>query len=196
METEITGEEFIETLNLDNFYRLVEISDLQTIRNLCISSQEFNYYCQQERFQTLIQRKVNLLRQEAVLVLINFLKSIIRYKLVIVDFPDEEYSFGGILRNRFIYTLKNKITGHIVTQNLSENEFNEIISSAVNANRTITIKDPYLIAEFFEIPQLSYDFINNIGVQLIPYVQFDEYSHGYIIKIIPQEFIRDYVLKH
>ena len=185
MEPKITGEEFIETLTLDNFYRLVEISDLQTIRNLCISSQEFNYYCQQERFQKLIQRKVNLLRQEAVHVLINLLNNVLRKGIAVeIRFSNTQYTFT-IRQNKIVYVLKNKVTGSFSVKISYGNEFDEIVSSAVTSNSPIIIH-PFI--------RLTSDFINNnIGVELIPYVQFDEYGHGYRIKIMPQEFIKDYV---
>ena len=203
MESRITGEEFIETLTPENILYIVEISDLQTIQNLCHTSKAFWQWCQNKDFRRIIQGKVNVLREEATQILLNYIKSVllddnIQVELQIHDSSGESwYSFiNNSPIGAISYTIMRrnvKFDPRFDKGYMTDMTFEEFILDNIFENSPIHI-DYYTDTE--PDPNLPQEFINNSGVNYTPPFQLIEGDYNYHVKIIPQEFIKDYIHKH
>ena len=208
MEPKITGGQFIDYLSLDNFLHVIEQSDIRTIRNWCITSKDFRYWCQTQHVQNIIKRK---LREEATWKLINFLYTTENDAgcWLSVKFPNGTYQI--VCGGDHSYYIRNKDETLTDPETLNENSFINLITTSIQGNYPITLtytfynsygklQEGYMYQPGISQgpgPNLGPDFINNTGVQYVPtYLNISPTSHVYKIQITPQEFIEDYVRKN
>ena len=219
MESRITGEEFIETLTPENILYIVETSDLQTIRNLCQTSKAFLQWCRNKDFRRIIQGKVNTLREEATQILLNYMRYVSSRSIynnnnvesVTIIMPSIYYIFQGRLDFGYKYSVHNYDEQFLSNGVMNVKDFNDFIIEIISKNYHVqvaymfSIEDPNIPEQEWEAsiptitghdPNLPPEFINNSGVNYIHPFQIMEGYYNYLVEIIPQEFIKDYVRKH
>ena len=212
--------EFIETLNTDNVLRIIEELDLRSIRNLCLTSQEFRDWCQTDEVRNIITRKEKIPRQHAIQTLIDYFDFILdeeSYDLYIYLPDGTHYRFTDEYKGKVNYskdeTFPTSPENEINFKLMSKGEYMKIVQSAIENNYPIRI----LYTEFPTDdpqererglgPKIDLDFINNFGVHFTQGIHFepndDPYGEtefdplmNYWIEIIPQDFIKHYIHKH
>ena len=194
--------EFIETLNTDNVLRIIESSNLKTIRNLCLSSQQFRDWCQTDEVQNIIRRKEAIPRQRAIQTLLDYFKFVLdqEWYVLFVHLPDgTDYMFQYENKGEVYYTRDER------SSKMNKSEYQAIIQTAIEKNYPIEIQfnefvlnDPKerekIRARMGFGPKVDIEFINNSGVHFTEGTSPNVIN--YWIEIIPHDFIRHYVYKH